>query len=582
MQDFEKLGLFYLGRPVDPATRRGPRGAAALRFARPGHPRGLRRHDRQRQDRPLHRPARGGGDRRHAGDRDRSQGRSRQPAADLSRPLAPRTSGPGSTRRTRARKGLDVPRTSPRRRPRCGRRASPSGARTASASGASARRSTSASTRRAATPACRSRSSPPFAAPPPELVDDPELFGDRVESPRRACSAWSASTPIRCGAASTSWSRRSSTAPGATGEELDLARSSPTSRSRRSTRSACCDLESFFPAKERFELAMKLNNLLASPGFDAWLKGEPLDVQRLLYTAEGKPRVSVLSIAHLSDAERMFFVSLLLNEMLGWMRTQQGTTSLRALLYMDEIFGYLPPTANPPSKKPMLTLLKQARAFGLGVVLATQNPVDLDYKALSNIGTWFLGRLQTERDKARVLDGLEGVAGGHRPPGAVAHSRRSRPARASCCTTCTRRSRCSSRAAGRCRTSPDLSPASRSAGSRATVQGQPPLPPSRQPRRLHRLERLERPERLQRPKPAAPAPSRQPGAGAGALPILPAEIAVLFAGAAGRAAGLRRRDPRAGQSPLRESRCRVELHARGGSGAADRCRRGADGRLGGL
>jgi hypothetical protein len=170
------------------------------------------------------------------------------------------------------------------------------------------------------------------------------------------------------------------------------------------------DLESFFPAKERFELAMSLNNLLASPGFAAWREGEPLDIGRLLYTREGKPRLSILSIAHLSDAERMFFVTLLLNEVVAWMRTQSGTSSLRALLYMDEVFGYFPPTANPPSKTPMLTLLKQARAFGLGVVLATQNPVDLDYKGLSNAGTWFLGRLQTERDKARVLDGLEGAS----------------------------------------------------------------------------------------------------------------------------------------------------------------------------
>ena len=169
------------------------------------------------------------------------------------------------------------------------------------------------------------------------------------------------------------------------------------------------DLESFFPAKDRFGLAMTLNNLLASPGFAAWLEGEPLDVQRLLYTPEGKPRLAIISIAHLSDPERMFFTTLLLNEIVSWMRTQSGSTSLRALLYMDEVFGYLPPSANPPSKIPMLTLLKQARAYGLGIVLATQNPVDLDYKALSNMGTWFLGRLQTERDKMRVLDGLEGA-----------------------------------------------------------------------------------------------------------------------------------------------------------------------------
>lgn len=169
------------------------------------------------------------------------------------------------------------------------------------------------------------------------------------------------------------------------------------------------DLESVYPEKERFGLAMKLNNLLASPGFKQWLEGEPLDIQRMLYTPEGKPRISIFSIAHLDDKERMFFVSLLLNQLLGWMRAQSGTSSLRALLYMDEIYGFLPPTANPPSKKPLMTIFKQGRAFGLGALVATQNPVDLDYKALSNIGTWFLGRLQTERDKARVLDGLEGA-----------------------------------------------------------------------------------------------------------------------------------------------------------------------------
>jgi hypothetical protein len=170
------------------------------------------------------------------------------------------------------------------------------------------------------------------------------------------------------------------------------------------------DLESFFPSRERFDLAMQLNNLLASPGFAVWMEGESLDVSRLLYTPSGKPKISILSIAHLSDRERMFFVTILLNEVIAWMRGQPGTSSLRALLYMDEIFGYFPPTANPPSKIPMLTLLKQARAYGLGVVLSTQNPVDLDYKGLANAGTWFIGRLQTERDKDRVLEGLEGAS----------------------------------------------------------------------------------------------------------------------------------------------------------------------------
>ncbi len=172
------------------------------------------------------------------------------------------------------------------------------------------------------------------------------------------------------------------------------------------------DLETFYPAGERFKLAMALNNLLAAPGFAAWMEGEPLEIDRMLYTPEGKPRIAIFSIAHLGDSERMFFVSLLLNQVLGWMRGQSGTTSLRAIVYMDEIFGYFPPVANPPSKAPLLTLLKQGRAYGVGVVLATQNPVDLDYKGLSNTGTWFIGRLQTERDKARVLEGLEGVAAG--------------------------------------------------------------------------------------------------------------------------------------------------------------------------
>ncbi|HEY0872649.1 MAG TPA: hypothetical protein VGD94_04185 [Vicinamibacterales bacterium] len=172
------------------------------------------------------------------------------------------------------------------------------------------------------------------------------------------------------------------------------------------------DLESFFPEKDRFDLALKLNGILAAPGFESWFEGEPLDPAAFLRTADGKPRISIFSIAHLGDSERMFFVSLLLNQVLGWMRAQTGTSSLRAILYMDEIAGYFPPVSNPPSKAPLLTMLKQARAFGVGVVLATQNPVDLDYKGLANTGTWFLGRLQTERDKARLLDGLEGAGGG--------------------------------------------------------------------------------------------------------------------------------------------------------------------------
>ena len=166
------------------------------------------------------------------------------------------------------------------------------------------------------------------------------------------------------------------------------------------------NLKIFYPQNERLKLAMLLNNVLASPGFSMWTEGEPLDIQKLLYTREGKPKVSILSIAHLDTAQRMFFVTLFLNKYISWMRQQRGTPSLRTMLYMDEIFGFFPATSNPPAKKPMLILLKQARAYGVGVVLTTQNPVDLDYKGLSNIGSWFLGRLQTKQDKDRVMDGL--------------------------------------------------------------------------------------------------------------------------------------------------------------------------------
>lgn len=194
------------------------------------------------------------------------------------------------------------------------------------------------------------------------------------------------------------------------GQNLDLPGLIRCIQSPPMTKVGVFDLESFFPSADRMKMAMTLNNLLASPTFAGWLEGQPLDIKQLLYTAQGKPRLSIISIAHLSDSERMFFVTMLLNELLSWMRTQPGTSSLRALFYMDEVYGYFPPSAKPPSKPPMLVLLKQARAFGLGIALATQNPVDLDYKGLSNIGTWFLGRLQTQRDKDRVLEGLEGAA----------------------------------------------------------------------------------------------------------------------------------------------------------------------------
>ncbi|MBC8496824.1 MAG: ATP-binding protein, partial [Chloroflexi bacterium] len=172
------------------------------------------------------------------------------------------------------------------------------------------------------------------------------------------------------------------------------------------------DVSTFFPDKDRFALAMLLNNILAAPSFQSWIEGQPLDVNALLFMPDGRPRHSVFYIAHLSDTERMFFVTLLYSAVETWMRTQSGTTGLRAIVYFDEIFGYMPPVSNPPSKQLMLRMLKQGRAFGVGQVLVTQNPADLDYKALSNAGSWFVGKLQTETDKNRLLDGLQGAAPG--------------------------------------------------------------------------------------------------------------------------------------------------------------------------
>ncbi len=249
-----------------------------------------------------------------------------------------------------------------------------------------------------------------FAAPEAAVLEDAELFAGKVEG---AVSGLLGLVGVETDALrgrehvllsqifAQAWSR---------GKSLDLAEIIANVQTPPFDRVGVIELETFYPKKERSELAVAVNSLLASPAAAGWARGGALDVAKLLRTSEGKPRVSIVSIAHLSDAQRMFFVTLLLDEVLGWMRRQSGTSSLRALLYMDEIFGYFPPTAAPPSKRPMLTLLKQARAFGLGVVLATQNPIDLDYKGLSNCGTWFLGRLQTERDKLRVLEGLEGAA----------------------------------------------------------------------------------------------------------------------------------------------------------------------------
>ncbi|UCF94933.1 MAG: ATP-binding protein [Desulfobacterales bacterium] len=251
-----------------------------------------------------------------------------------------------------------------------------------------------------------------FAPPAAEVQQDVDLFRERIQTSVTGLLALlgidadpltSREHILIANIFETHW---------AAGQALDLAGLIRAIQQPPFTRIGVMDLDAFYPAQERFALALRLNNLLAAPGFEAWLEGSPLDIEGMLHTEQGKPRALIFSIAHLSDPERIFFVSTLLNEIIGWMRRQTGTSSLRAILYMDEIYGYFPPVQNPPTKAPMLTLLKQARAYGLGVVLSTQNPVDLDYKGLANTGTWFIGRLQTERDKQRVLEGLEGAAAG--------------------------------------------------------------------------------------------------------------------------------------------------------------------------
>lgn len=248
-----------------------------------------------------------------------------------------------------------------------------------------------------------------FSAPPPAIIEDLELLQDRVSGTAGSILGLIGITadPINSREhilistiLSNAWQQ---------GRNLDLAALIQQIQSPPFNQVGVMNLESFFPSKDRFTLSTQLNNLLASPSFAGWLRGESLDIDSMLHTPAGKPKMSIFSIAHLGDNERMFFVSLLLNQVLSWTRSQSGTTSLRALLYMDEIFGFFPPVANPPSKGPLLSLLKQARAFGLGIMLTTQNPVDLDYKGLANTGTWFVGRLQTERDKARLIDGLAGA-----------------------------------------------------------------------------------------------------------------------------------------------------------------------------
>lgn len=248
-----------------------------------------------------------------------------------------------------------------------------------------------------------------FAAPAQAIIKDSELLQDRVSGTASSLLGLIGITADPINSREHILISTILTHAWQQGRDLDLASLIQQIQNPPVSQIGVMNLESFFPSRDRFNLSTQLNNLLGSPSFASWLQGDPLDIDTILHASTGKPKMSIFSIAHLSETEQMFFVSLLLNQVLSWTRSQSGTTSLRAMLYMDEIFGFFPPVANPPSKGPLLTLLKQARAYGLGIMLTTQNPVDLDYKGLSNTGTWFIGRLQTERDKMRLIDGLAGA-----------------------------------------------------------------------------------------------------------------------------------------------------------------------------
>lgn len=250
----------------------------------------------------------------------------------------------------------------------------------------------------------------PLAAPAPDILAAPELLAERVDAAAGALLGLLGIDGDALASREHLLVAQLLTHAWSAGRDLDLPALIAGIQRPPVARIGVMEVDSLFPPAERFAFAMRLNTLLASPQFALWSHGEPPDPARLLSTPDGRPRIAIVSIAHLGERERMFVVATLLAQVLAWTRRQAGTSSLRAILYFDEIAGYLPPVANPPSKPPLLTLLKQARAFGVGVLMATQNPVDLDYKALANCGTWFVGKLQTERDRARALDALEGAS----------------------------------------------------------------------------------------------------------------------------------------------------------------------------
>ena len=172
------------------------------------------------------------------------------------------------------------------------------------------------------------------------------------------------------------------------------------------------ELNEFLPKSERKALAAALNTLLASPSFASWREGATLDIAQWMEPREGRTQGVIVSVAHLDDDERALVLGVILEEVLSWVRTLPGSQRLRALIVFDEVYGFMPPhPQNPPTKRPLVALMKQARAFGVGVLVATQNPMDLDYRALGNAGLWLVGRLQTDADRARVVDGMSDLSG---------------------------------------------------------------------------------------------------------------------------------------------------------------------------
>jgi hypothetical protein len=169
-------------------------------------------------------------------------------------------------------------------------------------------------------------------------------------------------------------------------------------------------VDTVLPRKQRMELAIRLNGWLASPQLQSWATGEPVDPDRWL---GGKPTATVIALSHLDDALRQLAAGWVLSRLAGWSRRQAGSEALRLAVVLDEAWGFCPPAPrDPPTKRPLLQLAKQARAVGVGLVSATQNPVDLDYALLSNAATWFVGRLATPQDREKVSDGASATARG--------------------------------------------------------------------------------------------------------------------------------------------------------------------------